>query len=98
MIIVKLAILFVVFKSRKMHNRLFVDLNSNFNFNPVINYCESEICLNGATCTNAVNRFSCSCVAGYTGYTCQSGKLMLVINIFVIAIINNSLIILVCIN
>jgi hypothetical protein len=39
----------------------------------VINNCESSPCLNGASCTNGVDTFSCSCVDGYTDQQCQTG-------------------------
>ena len=29
--------------------------------------------MNGATCTDGVNAYSCSCVAGYTGDRCETG-------------------------
>ncbi|XP_052870861.1 cubilin homolog [Anopheles cruzii] len=33
--------------------------------------CESNPCLNGGTCAPLINRFVCSCPAGYTGPRCQ---------------------------
>ena len=38
-----------------------------------INECSSSPCLNGATCTDAVNSYTCACVAGYTGTHCETG-------------------------
>ena len=38
-----------------------------------IDECSSNPCLNGATCTDAVNQYTCSCVAGYTGTHCETG-------------------------
>ena len=69
-------------------------MNNHLNVNLVINNCQSKPCLNGATCTNAANKFSCSCVTGYTGSVCQTGKLKLLIIIvsyvFSILIIANN--------
>ena len=38
-----------------------------------INECSSSPCMNGATCTDAVNSYTCACVAGYTGTHCETG-------------------------
>ena len=38
-----------------------------------IDECSSNPCLNGATCTDAVNQYTCGCVAGYTGTHCETG-------------------------
>ena len=37
-----------------------------------INECANEPCLNEGRCTDLINAFRCSCVAGYTGETCES--------------------------
>ena len=37
--------------------------------------CDSAPCLSGATCTGGVDTFTCDCVAGYTGDTCETGNL-----------------------
>lgn len=39
-----------------------------------VNECESAPCLNGGTCFDAVNGFTCSCPFGYTGLVCETGK------------------------
>ena len=39
-----------------------------------INECSPNPCNNGGTCTDLVNGFSCSCVAGYNGDDCSNGK------------------------
>ena len=39
-----------------------------------INECSSNPCMNGATCTDAVNAYTCGCVAGYTGSHCETGR------------------------
>ena len=38
-----------------------------------INECTSSPCMNGATCTNTVNAYTCGCVAGYMGTNCETG-------------------------
>lgn len=40
-----------------------------------IDECLSEPCLNGANCTDAVNSYSCTCAAGYTGEICETGSI-----------------------
>ena len=40
----------------------------------VINNCASAPCQNGGSCYNGINSYSCSCLAGYTNYKCQTGK------------------------
>ena len=42
-----------------------------------INECASNPCLNGATCVDQVNRYTCNCVPGYTGTNCQTSKFQL---------------------
>nr|XP_023858561.1 fibulin-7 [Salvelinus alpinus] len=37
-----------------------------------INECALSPCLNGGTCVNEVNQFSCTCTKGWAGATCQS--------------------------
>ena len=39
-----------------------------------INECSNNGCMNGATCTDAVNAYTCACVAGYTGQHCEKGE------------------------
>ena len=34
--------------------------------------------MNGATCTDAVNSFTCGCAEGYTGTHCETGKCLVV--------------------
>ena len=38
-----------------------------------IDECHDMPCLNGGTCTDGVNSFSCDCVAGFVGDTCGIG-------------------------
>lgn len=35
--------------------------------------CSSFPCKNNATCTDHVNSYSCMCVTGFTGKTCETG-------------------------
>ena len=42
-----------------------------------INECSSSPCQNGATCHDGVNRYTCSCVPGFTGIHCENSKFML---------------------
>ncbi|XP_024296078.2 fibrillin-3 [Oncorhynchus tshawytscha] len=37
-----------------------------------INECASSPCLNGGTCVDEMNQFSCTCTKGWAGATCQS--------------------------
>jgi len=36
--------------------------------------CDSNPCGNGGSCCNEVNKFSCTCAAGFEGATCQTGR------------------------
>ena len=36
-----------------------------------VNECMSNPCLNGATCIDELNNFSCLCLPGYSGSNCQ---------------------------
>ena len=39
-----------------------------------IDECASDPCLNGATCTDIINGFTCQCAPGYRTYNCRKGK------------------------
>ena len=39
-----------------------------------IDECASDPCANGGNCTDQVNKYNCSCVAGYDGNRCQTSK------------------------
>ena len=41
-----------------------------------INECSSSPCDNGASCTDAMNSYTCACVAGHTGAICETGECM----------------------
>ena len=40
-----------------------------------INECLWNPCSNNGNCTDLVNQYTCSCVAGYTGINCENGNL-----------------------
>ncbi len=40
----------------------------------VTDNCLSMPCLNGATCSNSLNNYTCSCAVEYTGFHCQTGN------------------------
>ena len=42
-----------------------------------INECGSSPCQNNGTCTDHVNRYTCSCAAGYSGINCETSKFMI---------------------
>ena len=48
-------------------------------FYVVIDNCQSSPCQNAGTCTNDVNKYTCTCQPGYTGANCQSGEVCIVI-------------------
>ena len=37
--------------------------------------CNSDPCKNGANCTDGVNNYTCTCMAGYEGPNCAIGEL-----------------------
>jgi len=39
-----------------------------------INECASSPCQNNATCEDSANGYHCSCMLGYTGDYCETGK------------------------
>ena len=55
--------------------------SANFKFStiyfsfPDIDECDSDPCKNGANCTDGVNNYTCTCMAGYGGPNCSIGKL-----------------------
>ena len=52
----------------------------NFNmllFNSEINECDSNQCQNGGTCEDGIASFTCQCLQGYMGVTCDTSKLFL---------------------
>ena len=38
-----------------------------------MNDCISNPCLNGGTCQDGINGYTCSCIPGFTGSTCSLG-------------------------
>ena len=46
-----------------------------------INECNSSPCKNSGTCTDHVNKYSCSCIPSYTGVHCETGRLVCVTSV-----------------
>ena len=38
--------------------------------------CDNNPCGNGGTCVDGVGFFTCTCAAGFTGATCDVGKII----------------------
>jgi len=38
--------------------------------------CSSTPCMNGATCKDGTDSYTCACIAGYNGTACETGKLL----------------------
>ena len=51
----------------------------NVSIHTVTDYddCSSKPCMNGATCHDGVDSYTCQCQSGYSGSTCDIGKRML---------------------
>lgn len=45
---------------------------SGSNCQTEINECASGGCMNGATCTDYLNSYSCNCITGFTGTFCET--------------------------
>ena len=39
-----------------------------------VDECQTNPCLNGASCTNKHGDYECTCPAGFTGKNCEQGK------------------------
>ena len=39
-----------------------------------INDCVNHKCLNGGSCVDGENNYTCSCAAGFTGDRCETSK------------------------
>lgn len=51
--------------------RLIVNRYTGTNCQNRINLCNSNPCLNGATCQDHITHYSCRCPYGYTGSNCK---------------------------
>ena len=78
----KLEALFSSFRTRSLYfEYIHQSKNTNCKFSTIyssfsdIDDCESDPCENNATCTDGVNNYTCTCMAGYEGYNCSIGKL-----------------------
>ena len=38
-----------------------------------VDECSSNPCVNGGTCTDQLNRYTCTCESGFTGNNCETG-------------------------
>ena len=59
--------------NKKMENQL-VDYKFD-GHDTDIDECSSSPCMYGGTCVDGVDVFTCTCLAGYTGTTCETGQL-----------------------
>ena len=44
-----------------------------------VNECLSTPCLNGGTCNNLLNKFSCRCPPSFSSYNCKDSMIYLVL-------------------
>ena len=45
-----------------------------YTFIPDLDECSSVPCQHGGTCTDHVNKYTCTCPNGYAGTVCERGK------------------------
>lgn len=48
-----------------------------------IDECASSPCVNGATCNNMINKFTCTCASGFLGILCEIGMKDLLQHVYV---------------
>ena len=68
-----------------MHDRVLLhqfEMPTRFNnllytFLSDIDDCQSNPCLNGGSCTDGINNYTCSCLPGYTARNCETGNIIL---------------------
>ena len=46
-----------------------------FTYIPDIDECVSRPCKHGGICNDELNKYTCTCANGYTGISCETGKL-----------------------
>ena len=51
--------------------------NLSYTFHLDIDDCQSNPCLNGGSCTDGINDYTCSCLPGYTARNCGIGMIIL---------------------
>ena len=56
-----------------------------------VDECASHPCMNNATCVDGVDSYKCTCLAGYFGYACETGRFGLdeLLFVFIIALCTN---------
>ena len=59
---------------RKFVTRL--TYNATYLFILDIDDCVNVTCHNIGTCTDGVNDYNCSCIAGYTGLHCETSRVL----------------------
>ena len=56
----------------KTYDESHLHRNMDFCFSD-INECDSNPCMNNATCVDAFNRYTCRCGPAYKGVICEAG-------------------------
>ena len=71
------VVVVVVVKSVIVYSRLAISrCKFSLNTSPScldVDECASNPCMNGATCTDGVNMFNCTCAPGFIGEECSTG-------------------------
>ena len=57
--------------NRKVRQLTIIIFNNTFSD---IDECESDPCLNGGTCTDVINEYTCDCADGWEGVNCENGE------------------------
>lgn len=83
--------------SMSVINTFFKFLNKSFCFHVYpsliyvpstdINDCANRTCQNGGSCVDGVNRYSCNCLAGFTGDHCETSRSSFFIFIGVVVVV-----------
>lgn len=54
--------------------RFVISFNALFSLSADVNECHSSPCHNGASCTDEINGYLCTCMPGFVGTNCAIGK------------------------